>query len=165
MCFHEPELFSCNYRWKGAGGLQTLLHSSQWELSTLLKAMMMELVMYSVSPHPGFHCKSGRFRLRRPSGHKKASLTFRLLQRWNTCVMKKGWDSLFGEKRLRSVREKKAWEWNQSLHYMTDNAWCDGSRKLRVHPWWCTWLHFACLVGQIFTRGNFRALPSPFFFV
>lgn len=114
------------------------------------------------SPHPGFHCKSGRFRLQRPSGHKKASLTFRQLQRWNTCVMKKGWDSLFGKKRLRSVREKKAWEWNQSLHYMTDNAWCDGSRKLCVHPWWCTWLHFVCLVGQIFTQGKFRALPLPF---
>lgn len=46
--------------------------------------------------------------------------------------MKKGWDSLLfgGEKNcLRSVRERKAWEWNQSLHYMTDNAWCDGARK------------------------------------
>lgn len=30
---------------------------------------------------------------------------------------------IWGEKKcLRSVREKKAWEWNQSLHYMTDNA-------------------------------------------
>lgn len=30
--------------------------------------------------------------------------------------------------------KEKAWEWNQSLHYTTDNVWCDGSRKLRCIP-------------------------------
>lgn len=114
----------------------------------------MEVVVYFFSQA----FKSSRFRLPWPLGQRKASLTFRLLQCWNTCVMKKGWSSLlFGERKVRGV-------WEERKHGSGTKAfiiWVIMSdvtaHANSAHPWWCTWLHCACLLGITLTPGHFRA--------
>lgn len=105
--------------------------------------------------------KSGRFKLKWPFHHKKASLTFRLVLYWNICVMKKGWDEFI-------IWKQNVWAvWKKSKHGSRTKAFIIGliepdvmDHANVVHPRWCTWLHFACLVGQTSTPSNFIALPS-----
>lgn len=108
----------------------------------LLKSTSIYVCSFSFPP-PGVFIAHNMSRTVRPTGHSKASLTFRLPQ----CLKKtkkknvEGWGNLlFWEKRKHESGTK-------AVIKGASNACSDGSRKCCRVPGGAPWLHFACVSG------------------
>lgn len=147
-CKHEVSLFM-NFRGlagtTGEKWFQTVLSSCTGAKESAMccsRALWWRLTCIHSVPPPRFH-----------SGHKKTSLTFRLLQCFKTCKGMREfiiWRKKVWEKRKHGSGTKAIIIWLIMPDVM-DHA-------NAVHPLWSPWLHFACVVGQAFTPGNIKAL-------